>query len=115
MAQTGFIEIFEGKTQALARQCFHLQNRPSFMPTQQRPSRALTESLADKYPTGPFYIFYKYQRWVIYTHLQNVPLLISRGFKDELKHTFQYFRQSIYNTVGVTMAEIEREHHTTDG
>ncbi|CAL6034949.1 Hypothetical_protein [Hexamita inflata] len=36
---------------ALACQCFHFQNglNPSFMPTQQRPSRALTESLADQF------------------------------------------------------------------
>ncbi|CAL6074114.1 Hypothetical_protein [Hexamita inflata] len=42
-AQTDFIETFESKTWALARQCFHFQNglNPSFMPTQQRPSRAL--------------------------------------------------------------------------
>ncbi|CAL6037364.1 Hypothetical_protein [Hexamita inflata] len=50
-AQTDFIETFESKTWALARQCFHFQNglNPSFMPTQQRPSRALTESLADQF------------------------------------------------------------------
>ncbi|CAL6008746.1 Hypothetical_protein [Hexamita inflata] len=50
-AQTDFIETFESKTLALARQCFHFQNRlsQSFMPTQQRPSRALTESLADQF------------------------------------------------------------------
>ncbi|CAL6035009.1 Hypothetical_protein [Hexamita inflata] len=36
---------------ALACQCFHLQNKlsPSFMPTQQRPNRTLTESLADRF------------------------------------------------------------------
>ncbi|CAL5998860.1 Hypothetical_protein [Hexamita inflata] len=51
MAQTDFIETFERKTQALARQCFHFQNglNPSFMPTQQRPNRALTESSADQF------------------------------------------------------------------
>ncbi|CAL6002510.1 Hypothetical_protein [Hexamita inflata] len=50
-AQTDFIETFESKTQALARQCFHFQNglNPSFMPTQQRPNRALTVSLADQF------------------------------------------------------------------
>ncbi|CAL5975898.1 Hypothetical_protein [Hexamita inflata] len=50
-AQTDFIESFESKTQALARQCFHFQNglNPSFMPTQQRPNRALTESSADQF------------------------------------------------------------------
>ncbi|CAL6090979.1 Hypothetical_protein [Hexamita inflata] len=50
-AQTDFIETFESKTWALATQCFHFQNglNPSFMPTQQRPNRALTESLADQF------------------------------------------------------------------
>ncbi|CAL6094068.1 Hypothetical_protein [Hexamita inflata] len=50
-AQTDFIETFESKTKALARQCFHFQNglNPSFMPTQQRPNRALTESSADQF------------------------------------------------------------------
>ncbi|CAL6068172.1 Hypothetical_protein [Hexamita inflata] len=50
-AQTDFIETFESKTQALARQCFHFQNglNPSFVPTQQRPNRALTESSADQF------------------------------------------------------------------
>ncbi|CAL6057517.1 Hypothetical_protein [Hexamita inflata] len=50
-AQTNDCETFESKTWALARQCFHFQNglNPSFMPTQQRPSRALTESLADQF------------------------------------------------------------------
>ncbi|CAL6082994.1 Hypothetical_protein [Hexamita inflata] len=50
-AQTDFIEIFESKTQALARQCFHFQNglNPSFMPTQQGPNRALTESSANQF------------------------------------------------------------------
>ncbi|CAL5974074.1 Hypothetical_protein [Hexamita inflata] len=50
-AQTDFIETFESKTQALARQCFHFQNglNPSFMPTQQRPSMAITESSADQF------------------------------------------------------------------
>ncbi|CAL6049726.1 Hypothetical_protein [Hexamita inflata] len=40
-AQTDFIETFESKTQALARQCFHFQNglNPLFVPTQQRPHR----------------------------------------------------------------------------
>ncbi|CAL6070842.1 Hypothetical_protein [Hexamita inflata] len=49
--QTDFIEAFESDIQALARQCFHFQNglNPSFMPTQQRPSRALTELLADQF------------------------------------------------------------------
>ncbi|CAL6022738.1 Hypothetical_protein [Hexamita inflata] len=49
-AQTNDCETFESKTLALARQCFHFQNglNPSFMPTQQRPNRALTESLADQ-------------------------------------------------------------------
>ncbi|CAL6011040.1 Hypothetical_protein [Hexamita inflata] len=47
-AQTDFIETFESKTQALARQCFHFQDT-SFLPTQQRPSRALTESSADQF------------------------------------------------------------------
>ncbi|CAL6085825.1 Hypothetical_protein [Hexamita inflata] len=55
-AQTDFIETFESKTWALARQCFHLQNglNPSFMPTQQRPNRALTESLADQFQLTVF-------------------------------------------------------------
>ncbi|CAL5977686.1 Hypothetical_protein [Hexamita inflata] len=46
-AQTDFIETFESETRALARQCFHFQNglNPSFMPTQQRPNRALTRQL----------------------------------------------------------------------
>ncbi|CAL5994860.1 Hypothetical_protein [Hexamita inflata] len=50
-AQTDFIETFESKTYALAHQCFHFQNglNPSFMPTQQRPNRALTESSADQF------------------------------------------------------------------
>ncbi|CAL6045217.1 Hypothetical_protein [Hexamita inflata] len=50
-AQTDFIETFESKTQALARPYLHFQNglNPSFMPTQQRPNRALTESSADQF------------------------------------------------------------------
>ncbi|CAL6100521.1 Hypothetical_protein [Hexamita inflata] len=45
------METFESKTQALARQCFHFQNglNPSFVPTQQKPNRALTESSADQF------------------------------------------------------------------
>ncbi|CAL6019299.1 Hypothetical_protein [Hexamita inflata] len=50
-AQTDFIETFESKIQTLARPYFHFQNglNPSFMPTQQRPNRALTESSADQF------------------------------------------------------------------
>ncbi|CAL6005916.1 Hypothetical_protein [Hexamita inflata] len=50
-AQTDFIETFESKTQALARPYFHFQNefKQSFMPTQQRPNRVLTESSADQF------------------------------------------------------------------
>ncbi|CAL6055646.1 Hypothetical_protein [Hexamita inflata] len=49
--KTNDCATFESKTQALARQCFHFQNglNPSFMPTQQRPNRALTELLANQF------------------------------------------------------------------
>ncbi|CAL6020454.1 Hypothetical_protein [Hexamita inflata] len=45
------LRLLKAKTQVLARQCFHFQNglNPSFMPTQQRPSMALTESLTDQF------------------------------------------------------------------
>ncbi|CAL5990653.1 Hypothetical_protein [Hexamita inflata] len=50
-AQTDFIETFESETQALARQCFLFQNglNTPFMPTQQRPSRVLTELSTDQF------------------------------------------------------------------
>ncbi|CAL6066272.1 Hypothetical_protein [Hexamita inflata] len=48
-------ETFERETLALAHRCFHYQKSfqnglsPSFMPTQQRPNRALTEPLANQF------------------------------------------------------------------
>ncbi|CAL6102196.1 Hypothetical_protein [Hexamita inflata] len=67
-AQTDFIETFESKTWALARQCFYFQNglNPSFVPTRQRPNRALTELLADQ-----FYLIRQlnFQKLAIYIYI----------------------------------------------
>ncbi|CAL6083068.1 Hypothetical_protein [Hexamita inflata] len=82
-AQTDFIETFESETQALARQCFHFQNglNQSFMPTQQRPHRVLTESSADQ-----FYLIRQLTFQKLVLESQFLLLVISFGLHGRLFH-----------------------------
>ncbi|CAL6095520.1 Hypothetical_protein [Hexamita inflata] len=89
-------ETFESKTWALAHQCFHFQNglNPSFMPTQQRPSRALTELLADQFQLIRYIL-----QPIYYIYMLLFIIVLCQPLNYITSHSLMQSRQSQINAV----------------